>query len=75
MIKDGSDLSEKLRPEYVNGITKQTLKVLKGYAKNGGNFNFLEVMCCEGGCVAGPCVIANPKRASKKVKDLKDISE
>ncbi len=58
-----------LRPLVINGLTKDTVKVLKNYGLyNAGkgaapaeNANMIEVMCCEGGCIAGPGVISNPK--------------
>ncbi|HUH43796.1 MAG TPA: [Fe-Fe] hydrogenase large subunit C-terminal domain-containing protein, partial [Treponemataceae bacterium] len=30
--------------------------------------NLIEVMSCEGGCIAGPSVIANPKVAAIQLK-------
>jgi [FeFe] hydrogenase (group B1/B3) len=74
MVDDETSLSKELKPEFVDGISKQSLKTLKNYAVHGGDFNMLEVMCCEGGCVAGPCVIGNPKKASKRVQELKNAS-
>ncbi len=58
-----------LRPLVINGLTKESVKVLKNYGEyNSGkkaapseNANMIEVMCCEGGCIAGPGVISNPK--------------
>ncbi|HBF35244.1 TPA: hypothetical protein DDW35_11855 [Candidatus Sumerlaeota bacterium] len=55
----------------VDGISKKSLKTLQGYAKaNGGDFNFLEVMCCEGGCIGGAGTISNPKTATRKVTEF-----
>lgn len=75
MAKCSTEPGEELRPELLNGLNKQNLRLLKGYAAKGGDFNMLEVMCCEGGCVAGPCTIGSPKTATKKVHDLKKISD
>lgn len=58
-----------IRPEIVNGISRQTFKKLKVLHKLKNPFNFLEVMACEGGCVNGPCVIANAGVAAKKVRE------
>lgn len=74
MLDDESETQTELVPEQVNGITKQEIKKLKTHAKGSTDFNFLEVMCCEGGCVAGPCVIANRKAAAKKVENLTNTS-
>jgi iron only hydrogenase large subunit-like protein len=39
----------------INGIDKKSIAVLKMYAAGKLPANFLEVMCCPGGCVKGPC--------------------
>lgn len=54
------------RPFAINGLTKDAVKNLKKYALKGldDNCNMLEVMCCEGGCIAGPGCIAMPKKAA-----------
>lgn len=47
-------------PVAVNGLSRKNLKLLKAYAvKCPGNF--LEVMACEGGCVAGPRTLVSPQ--------------
>ena len=64
-LKDASIL----RPFVINGLDKAGMMVLKNYGKiNAGEIptppdcpNLIEVMCCEGGCIAGPAVVANPK--------------
>ena len=45
----------KLDAKSINGIDKKTLAILKLYASGKLPGNFLEVMCCSGGCVNGPC--------------------
>ncbi len=45
----------KLDAKAINGIDKKTLAMLKMYASGKLPANFLEVMCCPGGCVNGPC--------------------
>lgn len=47
-------LRSSLRPEAVNGLSRKTLNLLKACAKGRTEANLLEVMACEGGCVAGP---------------------
>ena len=54
----------------VDGINPENLKVLKSIAKGNCDGNFVEIMACEGGCVAGPATIANPKTAARQVKDF-----
>ena len=70
MLEGDDKITVKLSPEKVNGLTKQEIRKIKTYPNSDTNFNFLEVMCCEGGCVGGPCVLANKKVAAKKVDNL-----
>ena len=64
-LKDASIL----RPVVINGLDKAGVKALQNYGKiNAGTVptppdcpNLIEVMACEGGCIAGPSVIMNPK--------------
>lgn len=57
-----------LRPLVINGLTKDQIKILSNYGKiSAGELpqpencpNLIEVMACEGGCIAGPGVITNP---------------
>lgn len=54
------------RPYAINGLTKDNVKALKKYALKGldDGCNMLEVMCCEGGCIAGPGCLSMPKKAT-----------
>lgn len=52
-----------LKPELVNGLTRKSLNLLKVYAKGKATANLIEVMACEGGCVAGPGRICSLKVA------------
>ena len=56
-----------MRAETVDGLTKEGLKTLKRYALKGCDSNMIEVMCCEGGCVAGPGCLAMPRKAALAV--------
>lgn len=53
------------RPEIVNGITKREIKQFRMFTKRKPNANFFEMMSCEGGCIAGPDVISNPRVGNK----------
>lgn len=44
----------KINELAINGIDKKALGMLKAYAKGKAPANFIEVMCCEGGCINGP---------------------
>lgn len=56
------------RPEKIDGLTKENIKLMKRYATKGCENNMLEVMCCEGGCISGPGCIALPKKAARAVE-------
>lgn len=58
-----------IRPIVINGLDKASIRELKGYVKSCPG-NMVEVMACEGGCVSGCNVIANPKTATRQINDL-----
>lgn len=71
--------------DVINGLNKPGMAKLKMYGQiNAGRLqpssstgNLVEVMACEGGCIAGPSVITNTKVASvlldKYAKEGKDL--
>ena len=59
-------------PICINGLDKKQIKLLKIYAQGNAPGNFLEVMACEGGCVAGPGTICQPSISGKKVDQYAD---
>jgi iron only hydrogenase large subunit-like protein len=50
-------------------LDKATIRTLKGYVKSCPG-NFVEVMSCQGGCVNGCDVIANPRVATRQVDNF-----
>lgn len=64
-----AEYKDKIRPVVINGIDRQAIRELRGFAKSCPG-NMVEVMACEGGCVNGCNVIANPKIAARQVKEL-----
>jgi iron only hydrogenase large subunit-like protein len=54
------------KPYAINGLTKESVKALKKFAAKGldDGANMLEVMSCEGGCIAGPGCVNMPKKAA-----------
>lgn len=64
-----ADKATLIKPLVINGIDKQAIKDLRGYVKSCPG-NMVEVMACEGGCVNGCNVIANPKVATRQIKEL-----
>ena len=65
-----------LRPAVINGLNKAGMKQLASYGKIQAGAvqqtetdpNLVEVMACEGGCIAGPGVVTNPKVAAIQLK-------
>ena len=65
-----------VKPVSVNGLSAKALKKLKYYAQAGcRDGNLVEVMACEGGCVAGAGAMAVPKFAAKEVAKICAQSE
>lgn len=64
-----ADADVEIKPIVINGVDKASIRELKGYTKNCPG-NMVEVMACEGGCVNGCNVIANPKIATRQVREL-----
>jgi len=62
---------------HINGLNKTSIKELNEYAKNAecNCGNLIEVMCCEGGCIAGNAVINSLKPAFKQICEYGNISE
>jgi [FeFe] hydrogenase (group B1/B3) len=55
-----------IKPVIVNGLDKKKINMLKAFGKTGKTSgNFVEVMACEGGCIAGPSSNFDPKTGSK----------
>lgn len=63
------DKKFKLKAHLINGLNSQSIKELKTCAKSGEcSFgNLIEVMACEGGCIAGNATINSLKTAFKKI--------
>ena len=57
-----------LKTYAVNGLSPKTVKLLATFAKTGkAPGQLVEVMCCEGGCAAGPCSFEDPARAAARI--------
>ncbi len=55
----------------LDGLNKKSLNLLKVYSRGKCPVNFIEVMACEGGCLAGPCALETPGRAQKRLDELR----
>lgn len=66
-----------LYPTCVNGLNSKAVKDLKNWAKKGvcPEGNLVEVMACEGGCVAGSACLNSKKITTKKVKEYADCAK
>jgi len=53
-------------------LNKENIRLLKQFAKTrqADGHNLIEVMSCVGGCVAGPIVVENPKKAAKEIQKV-----
>ncbi|MFA8450778.1 MAG: 4Fe-4S dicluster domain-containing protein [Bacteroidales bacterium] len=58
-----------LKDDYVivNGLNKANIRQLKTFAKGKCPASFVEVMACEGGCIAGPGILNNPQAAERQL--------
>ncbi len=66
-----------LQATVIEGLNKKTIAQLRGYAKTGKcPTKFIEVMCCEGGCIGGPCNFNEGMAAKRKFdSEMKNFKE
>ena len=57
-----------VQPILINGLNPNSVKILRAYAKKPPHGNLIEVMACEGGCIAGPATASYLPIAAAKVK-------
>lgn len=72
----GNNLMEHLQDEKVvnvDGLSRKNLKALKNWDKFYKDADFVEVMSCSGGCIAGPGVLCPSGQALKRLNDGKKI--
>lgn len=76
-IEQRTNKKDLIKPCYINGLNKETIKQLKKYAKNKkcDEGNMVEVMCCEGGCIGGNATINTQKTAKKLLEEFSSKSE
>ena len=58
-----------IKTHHINGLNKESIRELKKYAKKGecDLGNLIEVMSCEGGCIAGNATINSLKTAFEQI--------
>lgn len=59
-----------IKPVLIDGLNKRGMNQLKAYGKQSAPGNLVEVMGCEGGCINGPGVSADPAKAAEKLKQM-----
>jgi iron only hydrogenase large subunit-like protein len=53
--------------ELLAGLGPEAQRTLRSYAAGRGGAQFLEGMACAGGCLAGPCTLADPRTAGRRL--------
>lgn len=66
-----------LYPTCVNGLNPKSVRDLKNWAKKGAcpEGNLVEIMACEGGCVAGSACLNNKRITTKKITEYSNSSK
>ena len=60
----------------VDGLNKKSINLLKAFSKGKASAQFIEVMACEGGCIAGPVSHLNAQKGKRNFeKGLEMIAE
>jgi [FeFe] hydrogenase (group B1/B3) len=67
-VKDYLPADSEIKTSTVDGLNKKSLNLLKAYAAGRCQVDFVEVMACEGGCVAGPCSLERPVIVAKRIR-------
>jgi len=57
----------------VDGLNKKTINLLKAFSKGKAPAQFIEVMACEGGCIAGPVSHMNAQRGKRNFEKNMEI--
>lgn len=53
-IRNTVPTCDEFKEFLVNGLDKKSINALRAFTKRTPNYNFVEVMACEGGCLNGP---------------------
>lgn len=67
------DLQMDIQTLAINGLNKKSIGLLKAFAKGKGSAQFVEVMACEGGCIAGPVRRVNPVKGAVNFEKAMEI--
>jgi iron only hydrogenase large subunit-like protein len=70
------DLQIDVKTLSIDGLNKKSINLLKAFSKGKASAQFIEVMACEGGCIAGPVSHMNPQKGKRNFeKGLEMISD
>lgn len=58
------------KPVLEDGLDAKTIRQMKMWTTKSCPGNFVEVMSCEGGCIAGPGTLGNPRITKKQLNTL-----
>lgn len=56
------------RIDHLDGLGPENQRLLRTYLSGKGDGVFLEGMGCAGGCLAGPCALADPRVAKRRLR-------
>jgi iron only hydrogenase large subunit-like protein len=62
-----------IKAVQIEGLNKKSMSLLKGFCKGKGTGNFIEVMACEGGCIAGPSSYIDPAKGKNLYGNALDV--
>ncbi len=62
------NLSIDVKTLSVDGLNKKSINLLKSFAKGKAPAQFIEVMACEGGCIAGPVSHSNLQKGKRNLE-------
>lgn len=65
VLRRYKEKDKEIRVLPINGLDKKQVRVMKTWEKRAPEADLVEVMCCEGGCIAGPGVVTKPQLALK----------
>lgn len=64
-----------IKPLVISGINKASIRQMKSFEKKLPDYNMIEIMSCEGGCVNGCNVLAKSRIAAKQVIEISNYKE
>lgn len=61
-----------IKAVQIEGLNKKSMSLLKAFCKGKGSGNFVELMACEGGFIAGPSSHLDPAKGKSLYKNAID---